>query len=86
MSSNVTMTGSIIMSQTNIPTRDGTRIASESDIANIQLPYVGMIIYIEDKDSFVYVKSLKSRKVGNFEIKDALIDKYDLLTTDWIEA
>lgn len=86
MSSNVTMAGSIIMSQTNIPTRDGTRIASESDIANIQLPYVGMIIYIEDKDSFVYVKSLKSRKVGNFEIKDALIDKYDLLTTDWIEA
>lgn len=74
------------MSQANTPTRDGTRVKSESDIANIQLPYVGMVIYIEDDDTFVYVKSLKSRKIGNFEIKDALVDKYDLLTTNWIEV
>lgn len=44
------------------------------------------IIYIEDQDSFVYVKSLKSRKVGNFEIKDALIDQYENLSSNWIEV
>ena len=44
------------------------------------------IIYIEDQGSFVYVKSLKSRKVGNFEIKDALIDQYENLSSNWIEV
>lgn len=44
------------------------------------------IIYIEDQDSFVYIKSLKSRKVGNFEIKDALIDQYENLSSNWIEV
>lgn len=44
------------------------------------------IIYIEDQDSFVYVKSLKSRKVGDFEIKDALIDQYENLSSNWIEV
>ena len=44
------------------------------------------IIYIEDQDSFVYIKSLKSRKVGNFQIKDALIDQYENLSSNWIEV
>ena len=86
MSNKVTMTGSITMSQVNTPTRDGTRVKSKSDISNVQLPHVGMIIYIEDDDSFIYVKSLKSRKIGNFEIKNALIDEEELLTTNWIEV
>ena len=74
------------MKDTNTPTRSGQRVATESDIANIPTPFVGAIIYIEDQDSFVYVKSLKSRKVGNFEIKDALIDQYENLSSNWIEV
>lgn len=86
MSSNILLGGSISMKDTNTPTRSGQRIATESDIANIPTPFVGAIIYIEDQDSFVYVKSLKSRKVGNFEIKDALIDQYENLSSNWIEV
>lgn len=50
-------------------------------IANIPAPFIGLIVYIEDQDSFVYVKSLKSRKVGNFEIKNALVDEYKPLSS-----
>lgn len=40
-----------------------------------------MIIYIEDTDKFVYVKSLKSKKIGKIEIQNALIDEYETLVS-----
>ena len=70
------MSGSLQLSSTNTPTRDGQRVITESDIANIKTPYVGMIIYIEDTDKYVYVKSLKSKMVGTFEILNAQVDQY----------
>lgn len=72
------------MSNPNTPTREGQRISTESEVQNINAPFVGLIFYIEDQDNFYYVKSLKSRKVGNFEIKNALIDEYEPLTNNWI--
>lgn len=76
MSSDVLVSGSLQMSTVNTPTREGQRIATESDIVNIKTPYIGLIIYIEDQDKYVYVKSLKSKRVGNFEIQDAQINEY----------
>ena len=81
MSSNVLLSGSLAMSNTNTPTRAGQKVASESEIASIETPVIGMIIYIEDKDKFVYVKSLKSKKIGKIEIKNALIDEYEPLVS-----
>lgn len=82
MSSNVLLSGSLAMSNTNTPTRAGQKVASESEIASIETPVIGMIIYIEDTDKFVYVKSLKSEKIGNdIEIKNALIDEYKPLVS-----
>lgn len=85
MSSNVLLSGSIAMSSTNTPTREGQRVTTESDIANISSPFIGLIIYIEDQDSFVYVKSLKSKQIGNFEIKDALIDEYESFESNTLD-
>lgn len=79
--SNVLIGGSLTLSVNNEPTRVGQRVSTESDIANIPAPFIGLIVYIEDQDSFVYVKSLKSRKVGNFEIKNALVDEYKPLSS-----
>lgn len=79
--SNVLIGGSLALSINNEPTRVGQRVPTESDIANIPAPFIGLIVYIEDQDSFVYVKSLKSRKVGNFEIKNALVDEYKPLSS-----
>lgn len=73
---NVQLSGSIVQSGQDIPTRIGQRVETESEITKIGTPFRGMIIYIADQDSFVYVKSLKSKKIGNFEIKNALIDEY----------
>lgn len=73
------------MSSTNTPTREGQRVTTESDIANISSPFIGLIIYIEDQDSFVYVKSLKSKQIGNFEIKDALIDEYESFESNTLD-
>ena len=36
------------MSNTNTPTREGQRVATESDIATINTPYIGLIVYVED--------------------------------------
>ena len=79
MSSNVLLSGSVAMSNTNTPTRAGQKVATESEIASIETPVIGMIIYIEDEDKFVYVKSLKSKKIGKIEIQNALVDQYETL-------
>lgn len=79
MSSNILLGGSVSMKDANTPTRAGQRVATENDLINVPTPFVGQIVYIEDQNSFIYVKSLKSKKVGNFEIKNALIDEYELL-------
>lgn len=81
MSNKILIDGSLSLSNPNTPTREGQRVATESDIVNINTPFVGLIIYIEDQDSFVYVKSLKSKKIGNFEIKNALVDEYKPLSS-----
>lgn len=76
MSNNVIIGGTLQLSSNDSPTRVGQRVETESEIANIAAPFVGLIIYIKDQDSFVYVKTLKSKKIGNIEIKNALIDEY----------
>lgn len=84
MSTNkVTIGGSLSLSSNNTPTRIGQRVSTESDIINIPSPFVGQVVYVEEQDSFYYIKTLKSRKIGNFEIKDALVDQYEPLN-DWI--
>ena len=50
MSNKVIMNGTIQMSSTNAPTREGQRVATKSEIANIPAPFIGLIIYIEDQD------------------------------------
>ena len=86
MSNKVIVSGTLSMSATNAPTREGQRVATESEIAKIQAPFIGLVIYIEDQDRFVYVKSLKSSKVGNFEIKDALVDEYAEFSSGTVEG
>ena len=89
--SNVSLGGSLSLTTNNTPTRVGERITTESEIATIPAPYTGLVIYIEDKDQFVYVKSLKSKKIGSIEIKNALVDKYEPLSSgetnlNWIDV
>jgi hypothetical protein len=38
-----------------------------------------MIIFVEELDSFIYVKSLKSKKIGEFDVNNVEVDNYQLL-------
>lgn len=80
MQNNYILQDSIAISKTNVPTRAGQRINSLSELEKVPTPFIGMIIYVEDQDLFIYVKTLKSSKIGNFEIKNSLIDEYDVLS------
>lgn len=77
MSSNISIKGSLSLSQVNTPTRAGERITTESEIFNIETPYIGMIVYIEDQDKYVSVKTLKPKKVGFKEVDNAQVDTYE---------
>lgn len=89
--SDVSISGSLNLGTNNTPTRVGQRVATESEIANVPAPFVGQIIYIEDVDKYVSVKTLKSQKIGKLEIKDKYIDTYAPLTQEmsdlnWIDV
>ena len=79
---NIQLTGSIVQNGTDTPTRVGQRVETEEDIKNIGTPYRGMIIYIADQDSFVYVKTLKSKEIiPGVQVDQALVDEYVPLQT-----
>lgn len=75
MQDNYIIDRSIAISNTDVPTRAGQRVNSRDELSKVPTPFVGMIIYIKNEDSFVYVQSLKSKKVGNIEILNAIIDQ-----------
>lgn len=71
--------GSLIPSGKNEPLDARTRIASIAEIENIEVPYVGMIIYVEDEKVYYKVLSLKNKQVGPVEVQNAAVDQYELL-------
>lgn len=71
--------GSLIPSGKNEPLDARTRIANIAEIENIEVPYVGMIIYVEDEKVYYKVLSLKNKQVGPVEVQNAAVDQYELL-------
>jgi hypothetical protein len=71
--------GSLIPSGKNEPLDARTRIANIAEIENIEVPYVGMIIYVEDEKVYYKVSSLKNKQVGPVEVQNASVDQYELL-------
>ncbi len=63
----------------NTPMDIRTRIESIDEILSIPNPFVGMIFYVADRDSFYVVKTLKPKSVGALIITDALIDTFEPL-------
>ena len=71
----------LIMSKPNTPTRVGEIIESLNEIDNIPNPFVNMKIWVKDENCEYRVLSLKSKKVGSVEIKDAVIDTFEKIET-----
>ena len=75
----IVINGSLIPSVKNAPTDFRCRVAVVEDIQNIELPFVGMIVYVEQNNKFYVIKSLKSKTVGPVEVLDSLVDEYEEL-------
>ena len=56
--------GAIRPSDKNVPTDARCRVATKADMANIPLPAVGLIVYVEDEAKFYVVGGLKANATG----------------------
>lgn len=60
----IVTSGAIRPSEKNTPTDARCRVATKTDIADIPLPAVGLIVYVEDEGKFYAVKGLKANATG----------------------
>ena len=60
----IVTSGAIRPSEKNTPTDARCRVATKADMANIPLPAVGLIVYVEDEGKFYVVKGLKANEAG----------------------
>ena len=73
----VVISGPLMPSTKDTPIDVRTRVESLEDIANIQLPYVGMVFYVKSEGKHYTVKSLKAKDLNGILVEDALIDQYE---------
>ena len=78
MSSNkVIISGSATPSIIDAPLDIRTRVNTVDDIYNIELPYIGMIIYVIDEDKYYKVKTLKAKEIAGVLIENSLVDTFE---------
>jgi len=90
MADKIVVGGSLIPSGKNQPLDIRARIATISKVESIEVPFVGLIFYVEDEEKFYVVKSLKAKKVAAITMPDMLVDEYeplinpDLVTYEYV--
>ena len=90
MADKIVVGGSLIPSDKNQPLDIRARIATISKVESIEIPFVGLIFYVEDEEKFYVVKSLKAKKVAAITMPDMLVDEYeplinpDLVTYEYV--
>lgn len=67
----IVTSGAIRPSRKNTPTDARCRVATKADIANIPLPAVGLLVYVEDESKFYVIGGLKANATG---MEDTLVD------------
>lgn len=77
MASTIKISGPLIPSTTDTPVEKGTRISTLSDIVNIELPYLGMLVYCLEDGKYYKITGLKSKMIGGIEIPNSLVDTYE---------
>lgn len=73
----VLVSGAVLPTTTNTPTRPGELIDTISQMADIPNPRVGMTVYVKDEDKTYYVKSLKEKVIDGVTVANAQVDKYE---------
>lgn len=60
----IVTSGAIRPSEKNTPTDARTRVKTKVDIADIPLPAVGLLVYVEDEQKFYVIGGLKANSMG----------------------
>ena len=69
--------GGIKPSAANTPCDIRARVELEADIYDIPMPYIGMLVYCIETESYYKVTKLKAKKVGLMNVADAMVDTYE---------
>lgn len=77
MSNKIISSSGFVPSSTDTPIDLRIRVQSINDIYDIELPYVGMIVYVIDEDKYYKIKTLKAKEVGIALIENALVDTFE---------
>lgn len=75
----IVVSGSLMPSVKNVPLDDRTRVATFDDLFKIELPFKGMVVFVEDEEKFYVVKKLKAKTIGPANIEDSLVDEVEEL-------
>ena len=75
----VVIGGSVIPSISDAPMDIRTRVNTIDDIYNIELPYIGMIIYVINEDKYYKIKTLKAKEIAGVLIENSLVDTFEEL-------
>lgn len=78
---NAQITQSIIPAYTDMPLDARARVATESDILNIENPYIGLIVYVIDTGLSFIVTALKEKTIGEVTVPNAAVNTYKQLTS-----
>ena len=82
----VIISGSLVPSTKDTPIDSRARVATLADMATIELPYVGMIVFVEEEGKHYVVKSLKAKEINDHLIENALVDQFEILAAGSGEA
>lgn len=70
----------LIPSTVNTPLDGRTVAATVADIADIELPYIGMRVYCVATGKEYRITSLKSKVIGALTVENAAVDEYEEIT------
>ena len=73
---NVKTADSLIPSVVNTPLDARCRVAVEEDIWNIELPFVGMLVYVIRTGKFYKITALQEKNIGSLNVADAAVAEY----------
>lgn len=77
--SNINVAGSLIPSTANTPLDARCVVATEADILNISLPYIGMLVYCTGTAKYYKITALGSKSIGALTVENAVVSAYEEL-------
>lgn len=77
--STIETAGSLRPGTADTPLDQRTRVNSTADISNIELPYLGMLVYCIETGKYYKITKLKAKQLGALTVPDAAVDTYEEL-------